>query len=115
MSAAKGATPPETEKTLVISVPGGRRVKLEHDLDFGAISTIATKYEVSWLAVVSQPLLIPSGALLDLYRACCAVAGVAPPELLSAKAMYDAIESVECDLPAVYDEDGAPKAATATT
>ncbi len=97
-----------SETTIVVAVPGGKKVRVEHDLDFGVIADIATRHDVQWLALVGAPLRVPGGALLDLYRACCAWAEVEVPSPLSVRKVYDAIEAVPDDMPEWY-EDGAPK------
>lgn len=97
-----------SETTIVITVPGGKRVSVEKDLEFGVVADIATRHDVQWLALVGAPLRVPGGALLDLYRACCAAVGVEAPTPLTVRTVFDAVEAVPDDMPAYY-EDGSPK------
>lgn len=97
------------ETTVEITLPDGQKVCPERDLDFGQIADIATRHECGWLALVQVPFAVPALALSELYDACCAARGVPRPDLLSTKAIFDAVNAVPVDLPQDY-QDGDPKA-----
>ncbi len=108
----EGATPdPPAAKTMAITVPGGRVVSLEHDLEFGVVADIAQRHAVSWGLLLAAPMHreVPPQALGDLYLACCDEAGVVQPAKITPRMVFEALTAIPDDLPAWY-EGGDPKA-----
>lgn len=97
----------QTEKA--IRTPAGRLVRLETELPFDVVAKIAHDHGVNWMFLVDQPELGTGGALVALYKACCAHAGEEPPDVLTARVLSDAIADVDDALPEEY-HDGSPKA-----
>jgi hypothetical protein len=115
-SAAGTAAEPASPKVLAVRTPKGKIIRLMSDLPYGKVIDIASANDVSWAVVVGDPLFSGSGQIaLDVYKAALEVAGEPVPEFLSPKLVFDAFDTVDDDLPDVF-EDGTPTGgAPATT
>lgn len=84
---------------------GGKSIRLD-DIEIGVIGEIARTVEMDWITLVNVPCL-DERAGRALVVKCAELLEVSPPEKFTARTLLDSFETVEDDLPELF-EDGVP-------